>query len=56
MGHEDYGFGAMVDGVFDGGEGADDALVVCDVFFGVEGNVEVDPYQDAFAFEIDIAN
>lgn len=42
MGHEDDGFGAMVAGVFDGGNGADDALVICDVLVGVEWDVEVD--------------
>lgn len=39
--HENDGFGVLRDGVFDGGEGADDALVVGNVIFGVEGNVEV---------------
>lgn len=42
MGHEDDGFGAMIGGVLDGGEGADDTLVVCDVLVGVQGDVEVD--------------
>ena len=44
MGHEDYGFGALVDGIFDCGEGADDALVVGDfgVGFFVQGDIEVD--------------
>jgi hypothetical protein len=32
----------MFNGVFDCGERADDALVVCDVLVGVEGDVEVD--------------
>ena len=32
----------MVAGVLDGGKGADDALIVCDVLVGVEGDVEVD--------------
>lgn len=32
----------MLEGVFDGGEGADDALVVGDVLVGVQGDVEVD--------------
>jgi len=32
----------VVDGVFDGGDGADDALVVGDFLVGVEGDVEVD--------------
>ena len=44
MGHQDHGLGAMVDGVFDCGQGADDALVVGDlaVSFFVQGDVEVD--------------
>lgn len=42
VGHEDDGFGAVVEGIFDGGDGADDALVVGDVLVGVEGDVEVD--------------
>ena len=42
MAHENHGFGTMVNGVFDGGECADDALVVCDFLVAVEGNVEVD--------------
>lgn len=46
MGHEDDGFGAMVAGVFDGGKGADNALIVCDVLIGVERNVEVDLQAD----------
>lgn len=44
VGHKDDGFGAIVDGVLDGGEGANDALVVGDLGVGllVEGHVEVD--------------
>jgi hypothetical protein len=44
VGHEDDGFGAMFDGVFDCREGADDALVVGDFGVGcfIEGDVEVD--------------
>jgi hypothetical protein len=42
VGHEDYAFGAVLDGVFDGWEGADDALVVCDFLVAVKGDVEVD--------------
>lgn len=42
MGHEDDGFGAMIGGILDGGEGADDTLVVGDVLIGVQGDVEVD--------------
>jgi len=38
--HEDNGFGAMVDSVLDGGQSADDALVVCDLV-SVEGYIEV---------------
>lgn len=48
VGHEHDGFGAMVDGVLDGGEGADDALVVGDFAVGllVERDVEVDLYTE----------
>jgi len=42
VGHEDDAFCAVIDGVFDGGDGADDALVVGDFLVGVEGDVEVD--------------
>ena len=35
VGHEDDGFGAMVDCVLDGGDGADDTLVVGDFLVGV---------------------
>jgi hypothetical protein len=42
MAHEDDGFGAVVAGIFDGGECPDDALVVCDLLVTVEGDVEVD--------------
>lgn len=46
MGHEDDGFGTMVAGILDGGKGADDALIVCDVLVGVERNIEVDLQGD----------
>ena len=44
VGHQDDGFGAILDSVLDGGEGAGDTLVVGDLGVGllVEGNVEVD--------------
>jgi len=42
MGHQDDGLGAMVEGVLDGGDGADDALVVGDVLVLIERDVEVD--------------
>ena len=42
MGHEDDGFGAIVNGILDGGEGSDDALVVGDLLVGVKWDVEVD--------------
>jgi len=42
MRHEDDGFGAMLGGVFDGREGADDALVIGYMLVRVEGDVEVD--------------
>jgi hypothetical protein len=40
--HEHDGLGAVVNGILDGGDGADDALVVGNVLVGVEGDVEVD--------------
>ena len=46
MGHEDDGFGAMVAGVFDGGKGTNDALIVGDFLVRVEGNVKVDLQGD----------
>lgn len=42
VGHEDDGLCAVVDSIFDGGDCADDALVVGDLFVGVERDVEVD--------------
>jgi hypothetical protein len=40
--HEDDSFGAVVAGMLDGRERADDALVVCDLLVTVERDVEVD--------------
>jgi alpha-acetolactate decarboxylase len=44
VGHQDDGFGAILNGVLDGGESAGDTLVVGDLGVGllVEGDVEVD--------------
>lgn len=42
MRHEDDGLGAVLDGILDGGQRADDALVVGDVLVAVERDVEVD--------------
>ena len=41
MGHEDNGLGAILDGIFDGGDSADDTLGVGDSG-AVKGDVEVD--------------
>lgn len=41
VGHEDDCFGSMVAGVFDGGKGADNALVVCDAVIRVERDVKI---------------
>jgi hypothetical protein len=41
VGHEDDGLGAIVESMLDGGQGADDALVVGDLVT-VERDVEVD--------------
>lgn len=46
VGHEDDGFGAMVAGVFDGGKGTDNALIVCNFLVGVERDIEVDLEDD----------
>jgi hypothetical protein len=40
--HENNGFGAVVAGMLDGRERADDALVVCDLLVRIKGDVEVD--------------
>ena len=42
VGHEDDGLGSIVEGVLDGRDGADDALVVGDVLVVIEGDIEVD--------------
>lgn len=42
MAHEDDGFGTVITCMLDCGERADDALDVCDLLVGVEGDVEVD--------------
>jgi hypothetical protein len=40
--HEDNSLGAIVDGVLDGRDGADNALGVGDLLVGVERDVEID--------------
>lgn len=42
VGHQDDGLGAIVDGILDGGQSTDDALVVGDGLVLVERDVEVD--------------
>lgn len=42
MGHEDDGFGTMVDSIFDGREGSDYSLVVCDLLVRIERYIEID--------------
>ena len=42
VGHQDDGLGAVVNGILDGGQSTDNALVVGDVLVRVEGDVEVD--------------
>ncbi len=51
--HEDEA-AALFEDVLDGGQGALDAGVVFDDAF-LDGHVEVDAHDDAFAFEIDVA-
>lgn len=41
MRHEDNSFSTMLAGIFDGGECADDSLVVGDFLVGVKWNVEI---------------
>jgi hypothetical protein len=41
MGHEDDGFGALFDGIFDGWQGSDYTLVVGDLI-AIERHVEID--------------
>lgn len=50
MAHEHDGFGAVVARIFDGGESADNALVVGDLV-AVEGDVEVDLESELSDFE-----
>lgn len=58
VGHQDDSLGAILDGVLDGGEGADDALVVGDLGVGllVEGHVEVDADEDPLVLKVDIGD
>lgn len=42
MGHEDNGLSTIVDGIFDGGEGSDNTLVVGHLLVRVKRNIEVD--------------
>jgi hypothetical protein len=46
VGHQDDGLGAVVDGILDGGQGTDDALVVGDGLVLVERDIEVDLRSD----------
>jgi len=36
----------MIDGIFDGGKGADYSLIVCDFLIGVKRDVKVDLEQE----------
>lgn len=45
MGHEDYSLRAVVNGIFDCGDGAGDSLCVGDLLIAVEGDVEIDLYR-----------
>lgn len=42
MGHQNDGLGAVVNGIFDCGQGTDNSLVVGDFHSGVKGDVEID--------------
>mmetsp|Transcript_21550 Transcript_21550/g.42796 ORF Transcript_21550/g.42796 Transcript_21550/m.42796 type:complete len:307 (-) Transcript_21550:36-956(-) len=54
MGHEDNGLGSAVKGMLDGGECSDNALGVGDRTTLVEGHVEVNAHQNAFALDINV--
>ena len=56
VGHEDDCLGAVVDGVFDGWDGTDDALRVGDLLVGVQWNVEVDTDQDTLVLDVDVGD
>ncbi len=47
MGHENDGLGAMLFGVLDCWERADDALVVRDLLVGVQRDIEVNLVMDS---------
>jgi len=53
MTHQDDGLGTLLKSVLNGGKSCFDALRIGDVtVFFVEGNIEINANQDAFAFEI----
>lgn len=52
--HQHYGFGAVLNRIFDGWQGADDALGVGDVLFCVEGDIEVDLLQTEVTVSINV--
>ena len=51
MGREDH-LGALADQIVDGGQGCADAGVVGDRTGIVQGHVEVNPHENAFAAEV----
>jgi hypothetical protein len=51
--HQDDSFGAILACVFDGGKGADNALVVCDLLVAVEGDIEVDLEVESLGYGIE---
>ena len=56
MRHEDNSLGSIVDCVFDGWYGADDALVVGDLLVGVKGNIEIDSDEDTLVLQIHVGD
>jgi hypothetical protein len=42
MRHQDHGFGAVVNGIFDGGDGAGYTLGVGDFLITIERDIEID--------------
>ena len=54
MGHEDDGFGPLLQRELDSRDRPDDALVVCDFPIFVHRNVEVDPHHDTLSCHVDV--
>jgi hypothetical protein len=42
VGHQNHGFGSMINGIFDCWDSSGNALSVCNLLIGIEGDVEID--------------